>query len=71
MKDTFQTADIAKKYIAGGVVSLNRKVQPDIIFRNGKGSRIWDMDGKEYIDYHAAFAPHLLGHNYEYVNKAA
>ncbi len=60
----------ANKYIAGGVVSLNRKVEPVIIFREGKGSKIYDINGKEYIDYHAAFAPHLLGHNYEAVNNA-
>jgi glutamate-1-semialdehyde 2,1-aminomutase len=60
----------ANRYIAGGVVSLNRKVDPAIIFKEGKGSKIYDIDGKEYIDYHAAFAPHLLGHNYDAVNNA-
>lgn len=60
----------AMKYIAGGVVSLNRKVEPNIAFVRGKGSRIFDSDGKEYIDYHAAFAPHLLGHNNPDVNDA-
>ena len=60
----------AKRYIAGGVVSLNRKVDPAIIFKEGKGSKIYDINGKEYIDYHAAFAPHLLGHNYDAVNNA-
>jgi glutamate-1-semialdehyde 2,1-aminomutase len=58
-----------KKYIAGGVVSLNRKVDPPIIFESGKGSKIRDTNGKEYIDYHAAFAPFLLGHNNEQVNN--
>jgi len=56
--------------IAGGVVSLNRKVDPAIVFVRAKGSRLWDADGKEYIDYHAAFAPHLLGHNDPEVNAA-
>ena len=56
--------------IAGGVVSLNRKVEPSIAFARGQGSRIWDVDGHEYIDYHAAFAPHLLGHNDPEVNAA-
>jgi glutamate-1-semialdehyde 2,1-aminomutase len=60
----------AGRYIAGGVVSLNRKVYPSIVFAKGKGSRITDVDGKEYIDYHAAFAPFLLGHNHEAVNQA-
>lgn len=57
-----------QKYIAGGVVSLNRKVEPAIIFESAKGSKIWDRQGKVYIDYHAAFAPFLLGHNNEEVN---
>ncbi|MEP7111620.1 MAG: aspartate aminotransferase family protein [Ferruginibacter sp.] len=61
---------IANRYIAGGVVSLNRKVDPAIIFKEGKGSKIYDINGKEYIDYHAAFAPYLLGHNYDAVNNA-
>jgi len=56
--------------IAGGVVSLNRKVEPGIAFVRARGSRIWDADGFEYIDYHAAFAPHLLGHNDPEVNGA-
>jgi glutamate-1-semialdehyde 2,1-aminomutase len=73
IKDQLQQIDIgayASKYIAGGVVSLNRKVDPNIIFKNGKGSKIYDVKGKEYIDYHAAFAPHILGHNYHEVNEA-
>jgi glutamate-1-semialdehyde 2,1-aminomutase len=28
------------------------------------------VDGNRYIDYHAAFAPHLLGHNDPYVTEA-
>ena len=70
MNEDISDIEVARKFIAGGVVSLNRKVDPDIIFRHGKGSKIWDNDGKEYIDYHAAFAPHLLGHNFDSVNKA-
>lgn len=56
--------------IAGGVVSLNRKTDPPIVFVRARGSRLWDADGHEYIDYHAAFAPHILGHNCPEVNAA-
>ena len=62
--------DRANHYIAGGVVSLNRKVQPHIIFREAIGCHLKDVEGKEYIDYHAAFAPYLLGHNDPDVNRA-
>lgn len=60
----------ASRFIAGGVVSLNRKVQPHIVFKKGRGSKIYDINDKEYIDYHAAFAAHLLGHNNKEVNDA-
>src|SRR5687768_685963 len=60
----------AGNYIAGGVVSLNRKVDPVIIFREAKGCMIFDTNGRPYIDYHAAFAPYLLGHNDDTVNQA-
>ncbi|MCS6776561.1 MAG: aspartate aminotransferase family protein [Chloroherpetonaceae bacterium] len=58
------------RYLPGGVASLNRKTTPEIAFVRAQGSRIWDADGNEYIDYHAAFAPHLLGHNHPEINAA-
>lgn len=60
----------AARYIAGGVVSLNRKVNPAIVFERAKGSKLYDVEGKTYIDYHASFAPYLLGHNFDAVNEA-
>ena len=65
-----ELVDSADDYIAGGVVSLNRKVEPLISFVRAAGSKLFDIDGGEYIDYHAAFAPHLLGHNDPGVNAA-
>lgn len=59
-----------RNYIPGGVGSVNRAVEPEIAFARGIVSRIWDVDGNEYIDYHAAFSPHFLGHNDPYVNEA-
>src|SRR5579864_2165814 len=59
-----------RRFIPGGVVSVNRAVQPEIAFSKGQGAYIWDADGNQYIDYHAAFAPHFLGHNDPYVTDA-
>lgn len=53
------------RLIPGGLASLNRKADPVIAFARAKGSRLWDVDGHEYIDYHAGFAPYLLGHGDE------
>lgn len=57
-----QISDHNSHFIPGGVVSLNRKVEPNLVFVKGQGARLWDADGNEYIDYHAAFGPYLLGH---------
>ncbi len=51
------------RLIPGGLASLNRKADPIIAFSRAKGSRLWDIDGHEYIDYHAGFAPYILGHS--------
>ena len=52
-----------RRHIPGGVVSVNRSVSPQIVFTRAQGALMWDADGNEFIDYHAAFAPHFLGHN--------
>ncbi len=49
--------------IPGGLASLNRKADPVIAFARAKVSKLWDVDGNEYIDYHAGFAPYILGHS--------
>ena len=70
-KLSFEIKERAARYIAGGVVSLNRKVMPDLVFKTARGSKLYDTEDKEYIDYHAAFAPFLLGHNFKPINDAA
>jgi glutamate-1-semialdehyde 2,1-aminomutase len=59
------------RFIPGGISSANRAIDPPIAFVKGDGAYMWDTDGKRYIDYHAGFAPHLLGHNFQPVNQAA
>jgi glutamate-1-semialdehyde 2,1-aminomutase len=59
-----------RQFIPGGVVSLNRLIDPVLCFVRGQGAEVWDADGNRYIDYHAAFAPFLLGHNHPAINRA-
>ncbi|HZP82940.1 MAG TPA: aspartate aminotransferase family protein [Chthonomonadaceae bacterium] len=59
-----------RRYIPGGCVSLNRRVDPEIAFVQGEGAYLWDVDGNQYIDYHAGFAPYLLGHAHPEVDGA-
>jgi glutamate-1-semialdehyde 2,1-aminomutase len=58
--------DLAKQYIPGGVnspVRAFRNVGGDPFFvRRAKGSRIWDVDGREMIDFVGTWGPAILGH---------
>lgn len=51
-----------EQVIPGGLASINRRAEPCIAFAKAKGSRMWDVDGHVYIDYHAAFSAYILGH---------
>lgn len=37
--------------------------RPDIVLAKGKGSRLWDTDGNEYVDFTAGIAVTALGHS--------
>ena len=53
----------ARQSLAGGVSSPFRAKSPvPLYFRDGRGSRLWDEDGNEYIDYALAWGPAILGH---------
>ena len=60
-----------RRYIPGGISSVNRSIDPAITFVKGEGAYLWDSEGKRYIDYHAGFAPYFLGHNFAPINQAA
>ena len=42
-----------------------------IYVRRGKGGRVWDIDGNEYIDYRLGYGPAILGYADERVDAAA
>ena len=43
---------------------------PGIFIREGRGSRVWDEDGNEYVDYLIGSGPMLLGHGHPEVLEA-
>ena len=57
----------AGQYLAGG--TLGNLVE-DVILARGRGSRVWDVDGNEYIDYRMGHGALLLGHNHPVVTAA-
>lgn len=55
----------SRRYFAGGVGSnprLIRELGFPIYFERGMGSKIYDADGNEYIDYVLGMGPLILGH---------
>jgi glutamate-1-semialdehyde 2,1-aminomutase len=62
------------KSIPGGVNSPVRAFSSvggtPIFFKKGKGSRLWDENGKEYIDYINSWGPMILGHAHPEVVRA-
>ncbi len=60
-------------YLAGGVSSstrLNRAVGHAMLFDRADGCRVWDLDGKEYIDLCCSHGATLLGHGDPRVRQA-
>jgi glutamate-1-semialdehyde 2,1-aminomutase len=49
--------------------SLNDSAVPKF-FTRGDGCRIWDVEGREFIDYHSGFGANLLGYNHPAVEDA-
>jgi len=74
MSRSDQLMDRARKLIPGGVNSPVRAFRavgghPRFIAR-AAGSRIWDVDGREYIDYVGSWGPMILGHSRSEVLEA-
>ena len=55
----------AKKILPAGASSNVRVHMHDpfpILFEEGEGSKVWDVDGNEYVDYLMAYGTLILGH---------
>lgn len=66
--------DKSKKIMPGGVNSPVRAFQSvsrnPLFIDHAKGSKIYDVDGNEYIDYVCSWGPGILGHAKEQVIEA-
>ena len=65
----------AQAVIPGGMYGhQNAAALPDDypqFFARGRGCRIWDVDGNEYIDFMCSYGPVVLGHGAPEVEAAA
>lgn len=60
----------AEAVLPGGVSSNVRLSAPKVCFTGGAGSRLFDVDGKEYVDYLLGQGPAFLGHGHPEVTAA-
>ena len=65
--------DRARAVIPGGM--YGHQVAPGPAYpqfmRGGRGARIWDVDGREYVDLMCSYGPVVLGHAHPAVEAAA
>jgi glutamate-1-semialdehyde 2,1-aminomutase len=53
----------ARQVMPRGVPSSFQDASPQPVFmEKGKGSRVWDVDGNEYVDFHNGFGVMVVGH---------
>jgi glutamate-1-semialdehyde 2,1-aminomutase len=62
--DSADVLQRAAEYIPGGANSASRWADPPLAIRRAAGAYIEDVQGRRYLDYHAAFGPMILGHCY-------
>lgn len=64
----------AAKVVPGGMWGhMNAVALPDgypQFFAKGAGSRLWDVDGNEYVDLMCSWGPIILGHHHPEVDEA-
>jgi glutamate-1-semialdehyde 2,1-aminomutase len=60
----------AARRLPGGVNSNVRLDAPRIFFARGKGAWLWDVDGRDYVDYLLGQGPAFLGHAPDSVQRA-
>jgi glutamate-1-semialdehyde aminotransferase/spore coat polysaccharide biosynthesis protein SpsF (cytidylyltransferase family)/predicted dehydrogenase len=68
--------DRARKVIPGSSQTFSKGANQHVLgvapvfLSKGKGCRVWDADGNEYIDYIQGLLPNILGYAHEEVNAA-
>ncbi len=63
-------AVLADPRVVSGFRSLWKEVVYPIVTERSQGSRLWDIDGNEYIDILNGFGPIMLGHRPDFVEQA-
>jgi glutamate-1-semialdehyde 2,1-aminomutase len=66
-----ETIDRASARLAGGATSNWQIAEPQAVWlSHGKGSKIYDVDGTEYSDFHGGYGVSLVGHAHPAIVEA-
>lgn len=61
----------AREVLPRGVPSSFQDAAPQPVFmERGRGSRVWDVDGNEYVDFHNGFGVMVVGHAHPKIVEA-
>lgn len=63
-------AYMADPRVVSGFKPLTKELVYSIVINQSKGSRLWDVDGNEYIDMLNGFGSNMFGYQPEFVKKA-
>jgi glutamate-1-semialdehyde 2,1-aminomutase len=61
-------AELARRVLPAGSFG---NLSSDIVIREGRGGRVWDVSGNEYVDFLLGSGPMFIGHNHPEVTAAA
>lgn len=61
---------MADPRVVSGFKPLTKEIVYPIVINRSKGSRLWDVDGNEYIDVLNGFGSNMLGHQPEAIVRA-
>ncbi|MFZ9874113.1 MAG: aspartate aminotransferase family protein [Candidatus Methylacidiphilales bacterium] len=61
MKSSFSSSQVREGYARNVVPSYKRPETAPVLVK-GQGTRVWDADGKEYLDFGGGIAVNCLGH---------
>lgn len=75
LKKSLELFEEAKKLVPGGVLGARKpsdfiEGEYPIFLEHGKGCRLTDVDGNEYIDFMCGYGPIILGYREEEVDEA-
>ena len=73
MSESERLYQVAQQYLPGGV-SAAARIHPSLgrafMVARGEGARLYDADGKAYLDFHTGSGASLLGHGHPAVKRA-